>query len=921
VNQPEVDLKNIERIKKDFIRLSQRRFHRMEASLSEIQADKLRLLPLLFHVNHPMLPGYVDKFTPCGIPNYTPSHLEKQIAKTVSQSFDYKPRAHLKYRIASLFLMGSMGTLGQSSSSDIDLWICLQETLEQKLKLKLLEKASRIKKWLAEFGVELNAYVVNHDEFSQKRTKKIETDNCGNTQNYLLLDEFYRTAVWISGRWPLWWIIPNDQNYKEHSAKLLKQKHVDPADWIDFGEVRNIPASEYFSAALWQLYKAIESPYKSSVKLLVLEVYAKLFPCGGVLSAEFKQLVYDGHSQEQDLDPYLLTLKFAEEALKDNGHRLEFLYRAFYLKANIKVDLKKDKQAHWQYQTLKKLVKSWGWSQAKLNYLNERNRWTIKEVKEERKNLVRELTNSYHFLSNFSRVHGVINRVAKNELLSLGRKLYSAFERRSGKIEILNNGIAKDIFESSITISQDTNGQWKIYIGHIESNSLARTTEVNISQSLFESLIWGCANNIITSKTRLHLYNTSDYLNLKLANEMLRDIELLLSQFEFNQHAAEFDSESKVVKLGIFVNTRTDPLMEEKKSNVYRVGEGNDCFSWSETKINLAEHFDVVLLNSWGEISTKHYSGEFAWVEFYKEYAQVICEQGTRFPVFCRGLVQRDQIVNRIELLFTKLNTLRSNSLRTEQAHRYIMAISGKFHILDIFKNNISYASYSSLPKLYNGLSENSYSDQPEVKIKFTLDDYLDFNHFISAVLKRRYTDNLDFYVYYKTKQLVEVIIRSANGAIYYHAHRNINISQVVNHYQQFFEKIQNRNLLNNGLLEAINYFQLVGSLQQNNQRIKPISPKHTNQFMDFSLVQAIATQKHVNSAGFDMYTANSCYLYSEHGEGVYQKLRSEILSLRKDATNYPIFITDIDLSAIGSEVSIVESLIYKKTIESKLNK
>ena len=129
----EIDQKQLKKTRDAFLKLSQTRFHRMELSLSPTQADYLKLVPLLFHVNHPMLPGYVDGFTPCGLPNYTPTTVEKSIAKTVSQSFVYKPKAHLSYEIASIFLMGSMGTLGQSNSSDIDLWICLAEVLEEEI--------------------------------------------------------------------------------------------------------------------------------------------------------------------------------------------------------------------------------------------------------------------------------------------------------------------------------------------------------------------------------------------------------------------------------------------------------------------------------------------------------------------------------------------------------------------------------------------------------------------------------------------------------------------------------------------------------------------------------------------------------------------------------------------------------------------
>ena len=192
---------------------------------------------------------------------------------------------------------------------------------------------------------------------------------------------------------------------------------------------------------------------------------------------------------------------------------------------------------------------------------------------------------------------------------------------------------------------------------------------------------------------------------------------------------------------------------------------------------------------------------------------------------------------------------------------------------------------------------------------------------FIQAVLKRRFSDSLDFYVNQKNKQLIEVIIRSSNGSIHYQAHKNTNIRQVINHYQQFFEKIQNRNLLNNGLLEKVHFFQFIRGNTINKPRIKSIKVNSTDNYDGFRLVQAIATQKHVLSAGFDLYTSESCFLYVDHGEGVYAKLRDEILSFRENNEHYPIFLTDIDLSAINEKVSIVEALVYKKSIERKLNR
>jgi adenylate cyclase class 1 len=46
------------------------------------------------------------------------------------------------------------------------------------------------------------------------------------------------------------------------------------ADVLDFGSVANIPLGEYVGAGVWQMYKSIDSPYKSMIKILLTETYA-----------------------------------------------------------------------------------------------------------------------------------------------------------------------------------------------------------------------------------------------------------------------------------------------------------------------------------------------------------------------------------------------------------------------------------------------------------------------------------------------------------------------------------------------------------------------------------------------------------------------------------------------------------------------
>ena len=93
-------------------------------------------------------------------------------------------------------------------------------------------------------------------------------DNCVSSQHLLLLDEFYRSAVRIAGQRSLWQIVPPEMEecYDEYVEKICSSGHIDCSQSMDFGQLHHIPAEEYFGSNLWQLYKSIDSPYKSVLK-------------------------------------------------------------------------------------------------------------------------------------------------------------------------------------------------------------------------------------------------------------------------------------------------------------------------------------------------------------------------------------------------------------------------------------------------------------------------------------------------------------------------------------------------------------------------------------------------------------------------------------------------------------------------------
>jgi len=205
-----IDRKVLSQLRARFLTLNSGRLSRAMEGLSTRQQAVLTLLPLFFHVNHPLLPGYVSGSTPAGVTSYEPDAQALAEAQRLTRSFSYKPRhGNPPQPIHGLFLMGSLGTLAQAEQSDMDVWVCHDSELGEDALTELRKKCQTLEAWAATQGAEAHFFLIDPKRFALgERDAQLSSEDCGTTQHYLLLDEFYRTAIWLAGRTPLWWLVP-----------------------------------------------------------------------------------------------------------------------------------------------------------------------------------------------------------------------------------------------------------------------------------------------------------------------------------------------------------------------------------------------------------------------------------------------------------------------------------------------------------------------------------------------------------------------------------------------------------------------------------------------------------------------------------------------------------------------------------------
>lgn len=402
-----IDRQVLTELRGRFLAVNQGRLARAMEGLAPAQQALLRLMALFFHFNHPSLPGYVSDMAPAGVAGYEPDASTLAKATGLFSGFAYKPRVSSCGPIQGLFLMGSLGTLAQTDQSDIDVWICHDPHLSASALRALRKKCHRLEVWAASQGGEVHFFLINAQRFAQDRHDvQLGTHQGGVMQPMLLLDEFYRTAIWLAGRTPLWWWVPRceETRYDDFSQRLLAGRAMCCDEVIDLGHLAHVPAGEFRGAGRRQLLKGLESPYKSVLKLLLIEVYASEHPRVNCLSLRFKHAVYANRLDLDELDPYVMVYRRIEDYLKTGGdlQRLELVRRSLYLKANCKLsDRSAQPATRWQHQVLTRLTAEWGWDEHHLALLDNHAEWEAEQACHERLALARELSVSYRFLDRF----------------------------------------------------------------------------------------------------------------------------------------------------------------------------------------------------------------------------------------------------------------------------------------------------------------------------------------------------------------------------------------------------------------------------------------------------------------------------------------------------------------------------------------
>ena len=395
-------------------------------------------------------------------------------------------------------------------------------------------------------------------------------------------------------------------NFHEFEAPL------DASEWFDFGSVVKSSPTEYFGSGLWLLYKAIDSPFKVVLKILLMEAYSNDYPDTHLLSSELKDymLSHDGYSL--DLDSYYLMYLKVSNYLQSIGHesRLMLMRKCFYLKIFMGLNNKASyhrEDFRLKRELLNKFSVRWGWSPEFVSELEQVATWKMEAVRSFDKEVYRTLLESYQSLLRFSVRHGIEYAITSDDAGILSRKLYAAFDRFPGKVMVINSSFSHNLEERDLTFicpsphSLCRRG-WHLYSTAGDDVALLNLKVSYIGARLSEVVTWAVFNGLLTTRTSTWVKGAPSAVTPLKINKLSHDIKRYLQP---RRGAVSEQSLQRSVKLHgclVVLNLEKDDteLLQNKIVDI----DYSSTLCCGRQRSCLIGSIDLITVNSWGELRT-----------------------------------------------------------------------------------------------------------------------------------------------------------------------------------------------------------------------------------------------------------------------------------------------------------------------------
>lgn len=255
--------------------------------LTASQSAAIQLLPLIFHVSSRLLPGYNGPEAPHGIYGYAPEKHIIGLARKLNTRFHLDQTSVMNNApIEAIYLKYS--PLQQKMS----LWMVHAADMKATQQNFLEDKLHRVNAWLRSRDLKLQANLVSSASFIQHGLRNDANEYFASAG--LFLDSFYTESFLLSGKYPVWWLVPPELegHYEDFVDKIKVARFVNEQEYLDLGSLCGASQHDLMKQAMDCVHDVQKSPETSWSKLLQLNAMQKIWPGIDGLAVRMKRHVY-----------------------------------------------------------------------------------------------------------------------------------------------------------------------------------------------------------------------------------------------------------------------------------------------------------------------------------------------------------------------------------------------------------------------------------------------------------------------------------------------------------------------------------------------------------------------------------------------------------------------------------------------------
>ncbi|MCU0849552.1 MAG: class I adenylate cyclase [Spirochaetes bacterium] len=524
-----------------FTRFNNTKLERFNQLISNTNVKRvIHSIPILFSVNHKKLPGYIEGNVPLGVAYYEPDDEAKKYLQGKFHVMTINPTAENPF-VQMVAVMGSVGTIAYTKKSDFDLWVCINKKDAKKEMLEnFAKKAEAIQNWAMDEGkTEVHIFIndienVKHNIFAEDKDEAF-----GSTVGPVLKDEFFRSSIIIAGKVPFWWTVPqqvDDAQYDMLYGRL--EEEFREKNFIDLGNLYSISKEDFLGAALFQLIKSLGNPFKSIIKIGLLEKYLFGSEDSPLLSQKIKSNIMRDNFDDKIIDSYVLMFEevygYYEKVLEDKN-LLKILRQNLYLKIDPQLTkysgMKKSQGLPYKVLVMFNYIKEWAWTAKEIKELDDFENWDYKKIMHFWNQVKKFMLLSYQKISQQLPSMNLAQKISENDFNLLSRKIKAQFSTETDKID--NYVTFKDTPNEAILYIEPVNkdidkNEWSLFKRNTSSKDRFVSTTLRTEHNLLKLMAWTAINQIYhPTFSRLKIQSGYIRINQNQAVEVMTKISAL----------------------------------------------------------------------------------------------------------------------------------------------------------------------------------------------------------------------------------------------------------------------------------------------------------------------------------------------------------------------------------------------------------